>query len=266
MERSLPVDRLLQEGIVLPPQTQSQAIRTMVRHGSVRTFQNRPLPEEMQTAILTALRSAPSSSNHQLASVIVVTDPSLRASLAVLCGGQAHVASAPVFLLFCADSARAREIADMQGCAFRQKGLELYTLAVMDAALMAQNAQVAAESLGLGTVHIGAVRNDPVAVARLLQLPPGVFGVLGMVAGFPEEPAPIKPRLPATVTIHYNRYHPLPKEELARYDRQMETTRLARPAADAPKWTETVAAWASRETPDRPHLQEVLATLGWPEV
>ncbi len=60
---------------------------------------------------------------------------------------------------------------------------------MIDAALAAQNAVVALESLGLGTCYIGAIRNDPETVARELALPEGVFPVFGLTVGFPDPSA-----------------------------------------------------------------------------
>ncbi|MBB2707231.1 MULTISPECIES: nitroreductase family protein [Rhizobium] len=74
-----------------------------------------------------------------------------------------------------ADLARPRRIAKEGGAT--GEGLdyiESFLLAVIDAALAAQNAVVALESLGLGTCYIGAIRNDPDTVARELALPEGV--------------------------------------------------------------------------------------------
>ena len=66
---------------------------------------------------------------------------------------------------------------------------------VIDAALAAQNATVAAESLGLSCVYIGALRNDPQQVARIVGLPSGAFGVFGMCVGYAAGSATVKPRL-----------------------------------------------------------------------
>jgi nitroreductase len=48
----------------------------------------------------------------------------------------------------------------------------MFVMATVDTALAAQNAALAAESIGLGTVYIGAMRNSPEEVAALLKLPP----------------------------------------------------------------------------------------------
>ena len=45
---------------------------------------------------------------------------------------------------------------------------------------------MAAESFGLGTVCVGAMRNHPEEVARELGLPPHVFAVFGLAVGWPD--------------------------------------------------------------------------------
>lgn len=64
------------------------------------------------------------------------------------------------------------------------------------------------ESLGLGSVYIGAIRNAPKQVAEELALPPRVLPVFGLcaVCADPDAPAEIKPRLPQSVVLHRDRY------------------------------------------------------------
>jgi hypothetical protein len=81
-------------------------------------------------------------------------------------------------------------------------------VAAVDAALAAQNAVVAAESLGLRTVYIGALRNRPVEVAAVLDLPPHAAAVFGLVVGWPDPAAAaaVKPRLPQAAVLHEESY------------------------------------------------------------
>ncbi|WP_415078380.1 nitroreductase family protein [Pseudomonas cerasi] len=71
--------------------------------------------------------------------------------------------------------------------------LESLLLGTIDSALAAQNAVVALESLGLGSVYIGAIRNDIEGVAKELGLPPQVYPVFGLCVGYPsaERPAQV---------------------------------------------------------------------------
>ena len=67
---------------------------------------------------------------------------------------------------------------------------------------------VAAESIGLSTVYIGAMRNDPERVADLLGLPPQCFVVFGLCVGYADRQAAgeVKPRMPQAMVLHHERY------------------------------------------------------------
>jgi nitroreductase len=90
-------------------------------------------------------------------------------------GGQQHVARAAEFWVFCADFNRLLQI-----CPDARLGLaEQLLLGAVDTAMMAQNALVAAESLGLGGVYIGGIRNSIEGVTELLKLPQHVLPLFG---------------------------------------------------------------------------------------
>ena len=114
-------------------------------------------------------------------------DPERKARLARAGGDQEHIRQAPLFLVWLADLARLERVAGQVGeaCAGLDY-LEMFEVGVIDAALAAQNAVAAAESLGLGTVYIGAMRNHPEAVAAELALPPRVTAVFGLCVGTPD--------------------------------------------------------------------------------
>ncbi|MDR6322219.1 hypothetical protein J3R03_006415 [Actinoplanes couchii] len=84
--------------------------------------------------------------------------------------------------------------------------LETTVIGFVDTALAAQNAVVAAESLGLGTVFVGAVRNHPEEVADELGLPPHAVAAFGLAVGEPDpdEAAGIKPRLPQAAVLEHH--------------------------------------------------------------
>lgn len=184
-------------------------VEHLLNHRSVRAFLPTPVTEAQLQAMVAAAQSASSSSNLHAWSVVAVQDPARRAALAELAGGQAHIRQAPLQLVWLADLARLERIAGQLGRPSAALDyLEMFLVGVVDAALAAQNAVVAAQSLGLGTVYIGAMRNRPEEVAGLLQLPPKVVAVFGLCVGHPDPAAPatIKPRPPQGVVLHREHY------------------------------------------------------------
>src|SRR5512137_940553 len=147
------------------------------RHGSIRKFTADPVPKETIEMIVGAAQRASTSSNLQVVSVVAVTDASARKRLSEVCG-QEHVAQAPVVLVWCADLRRLDRACELRGCTQVTDYVENFLICVLDAGIAAQNAAVAAESLGLGVCYLGSVRNNTQAVIELLALPRLVFPVV----------------------------------------------------------------------------------------
>lgn len=204
----------------------NDTLDTLLAHRSVRKYLPTPVSPEVLEMAIAAAQSASSSSNLQVWSVVAVTDPARRARLAELCGNQKHVRDCPLFLAWIADMGRLAHIGDELG--MQLEGLdyvEAPLLGVVDAALAAQNALVAFESLGLGGVYIGGLRNNAAQVAEELGLPTHAFGVFGMCVGYPDpaEPASIKPRLPQEAVLHHETYSLAAQgAALDRYEQEMD--------------------------------------------
>ncbi|MBM3547392.1 MAG: NADPH-dependent oxidoreductase [Alphaproteobacteria bacterium] len=184
----------------------SETIELLSRRVSVRSYKPDPVPEAMIEAILRAAFRAPSSSNIQSYSVIVVRDREVLRRLAPVTGNQKHVAEAPVFLAFCADLTRIAHALDVRGHSVADNNMETGLVASIDAALVGMSASLAAESLGLQGVMIGAVRNDASASAKILGLPDRVYCVFGMCLGWPAESPEPKPRMEYADMVHYDQY------------------------------------------------------------
>ncbi|MBW4089573.1 MAG: NADPH-dependent oxidoreductase [Proteobacteria bacterium] len=205
-----------------PPPGWNDVLATMLAHRSVRHFRPDPLPAGTLELLVTAAQSASTSSNLQLWSVVAVAEPARKVRLAQLAGQQAFIAQAPLLLVWLADLHRLEALAAARGVAVEgTQFLEEFVVGVVDAALAAQNALTAAESLGLGGVYVGAMRNLPEQVATELALPPHVFAVFGMAIGWPDPAVDgdIKPRLPIEVVLHREQYRAAPDTaEIGRYD------------------------------------------------
>ena len=193
-------------------------------HGSVRRYKPDPLPASLVETIVAAGQRASTSSNEQIYSVIAVTDEEKRLALMEIAGGQIQVQQAPLFLTFCADRARLDRASEMRGYTQDYSSVESFLTATVDAALVAQNTALAAESLGLGICYIGAIRSNTAAVIDLLNLPKGVFPITGMTVGYPLHPTRTRPRLPQEAILHWESYNPDQDEALLAYDKMMRET------------------------------------------
>lgn len=201
--------RYAQSAELSPPFIANPVTEAQLGHRSVRAYLDTALPEGTLETLLAAAQSAATSSNLQAWSLLAVQDPERKARLAELANHQAHIRQAPLFLIWLADFSRVQRQADQQAIELHAVDyLDSFLVASTDAALAAQNAVLAAESLGLGTVYIGALRNRLAEVIEALQLPAWVYPVFGLCVGYPDpdKPAAIKPRLPQEVVLHRETY------------------------------------------------------------
>jgi nitroreductase len=222
----------------------NEVIATMLDHRSVRGYKPDPLPAGALETLIAAAQSAATSSNMQWWSAIAITDPAKKKVLAEIAGNQKHIEQCPLFICWVADMARNQRISDATKTDFEtMPWLETFMVACIDAALAAQNAVVAAQSIGLGTVYIGAMRNDPIKVAELLGLPPQSFVVFGLCVGYAADDkaaGEVKPRLPQSIVLHKERYDAAQETVLrANYDAEM-TKFSARHELQAATWTQRV--------------------------
>jgi nitroreductase len=241
----------------------NQVTELLRAHRSIRRFTGDPVDDATVAEIVRCGQAAASSSNLQAVTVIRVKDPEKRARLAEVAGGQGHVAACGAFLVFCADLHRAKLACEMQDGSFVAGMTEHFILATVDVALSAQNCVVAAESLGLGACYVGALRNDPEAVARLLGLPVAVYPVFGLCLGWPAETPQVKPRLPLEEVLKEDAYRdPDSLEGILAYDRTLREYYLARDGNPRDScWSLEMKRLVGKES--RPHMRAFLARRGF---
>ena len=173
---------------------------------SVRVFTPDPVTPDERAAILNAAFQAPTAGNQQLYTILDITDPALKAALADLCGHQPFIAGAPLVLVFLADCRRWLNAYHAAGITdARKPGAGDLMLAVADTCIAAQNAVVAAESLGLGSCYIGDIVENAEEVAELLDLPPYTMPLSMLIIGTPRKERPAIAH-PVVNLVHEERY------------------------------------------------------------
>lgn len=233
-------------------------IDLLCSHRSIRAFTEQGIDDAQRSAIIAAAQAASTSSFLQCSSIVRITDREMRDKLVDLTGGQSWVAAAPEFWVFCADFNRHQQI-----CPDAQLGrAEQLLLGCVDTALMAQNAMVAAESMGLGGVFIGGIRNSIAEVTELLGLPKFVLPLFGFCIGHPADNPDVKPRMPQAMLVHENRYHEVDHAVLADYDAQIMAYYQQRDSHQrSDTWSAMIQRLIIKET--RPFMLDYLHKQGW---
>ena len=176
---------------------------------SVRVYEDRPIAPEVKQAILEAAIQAPSAGNMALYTVLDITDQSIKDKLAVSCDNQPFIATAPMVLIFCADYRRWYDVFCKYVDEVRKPDMGDLFLAEADTLIAAQNAVVAAHSLGLGSCYIGDITENFEYHKELLNLPQYVVPAAMLCIGYPTQQQlqrPKPPRHAVSAMVHENGY------------------------------------------------------------
>ncbi|MGB0382381.1 MAG: oxygen-insensitive NADPH nitroreductase [Alphaproteobacteria bacterium] len=237
-------------------------LETMRAHTSVRSFKDEPIDSALRETIFEAAQHSSTSSHIQAYTVIRVQDKANREIIKEAAGGQPWISAAPEFFIFCADLNRLSKLSDAEGLGTLD-GLHEHSLAaVVDVALYAQSVLLAAESLGLGGVFIGGIRNNPDAVIKALALPELVYPVFGMCLGWPKNVNDTKPRLPLSEILYEDSYQTAKRDEnIVKFNVMMDEHYKARDTQDDQNWNMKVSQ--ALQTKKRVHMKESLNQKGF---
>ena len=192
-------------------------IKCLTERKSIRSYTNQEISPDCKELILRAAMEAPTAGNQQLYTILDITSQGLKDRLAVTCDNQPFIAKGKMVLIFCADFQKWYQAFTLAGCSPRNPGPGDFLLAVEDAAIAAQNAVTAAESLGIGSCYIGDIMENYEVHKELLGLPEFVFPALMLVFGYPtaQQKEREKPkRAPLDFIVHENIYPHFSQEEL----------------------------------------------------
>ena len=202
-------------------------LETILNRKSMRAFEKRPVPAEVKAQILEATLRAPTAGNMMLYSILDITDQSIKDTLVKTCDNQPFIARAPLVWIFLADYQRWYDYFDYSDvpalCAQRDEEMRLpeegdLFLACSDALIAAQNAVIAADACGLGSVYIGDIIENYEIHQKLLNLPPHVFPIAMLVFGYPtqqQKDRTMTTRFDEKFIVFENQYRRLDDDELA---------------------------------------------------
>ena len=196
-------------------------LRRMVEHSSFRKWTPQPVDPALLKLLFACALSAPSKSDLQQADIIHLADRAKIKAIADLIPDMPWINNAPVFLVFCGNNRRIRQIGEWRGKPFVNEHLDHFMNAAVDAGIILSQFIRAAEAVDLGTVPISAVRNHPRETSEILGLPDAVFPVAGLCLGYPLERGYISARLSLDITVHTDRFDETNlKEKIDAYDQR----------------------------------------------
>lgn len=168
--------------------TMNQVIETLKQHTSIRKFNGEVITESEQQAIIESAKRGATAGNMMLYSMIRIQSKETLKSLAHSCDEQPFIENAAFALLFVIDHHKWQKYFEMRSLASRIEGFEGpsvsdFMLGMQDATIAAQNAVIAAESLGIGTCYIGDIMENYEAHKALFNLPEYTMPALLVVFG-----------------------------------------------------------------------------------
>ena len=249
-----------------------QAVAALLDRRVGRRYRDEDVGDTLLNVLLAAAQSAPTKSDLQQYSVIVMRDRARIKRIADWIGTMDWIATAPVFLVWCGDMRRGQRLCDLHGMTHANNNLDTFLNTAVDCTLAMGQFITAADAVGLSTCPISYVRSHIEKVTPLLGLPDGVYPVAGLSVGWPEFRRPVAMRLPPSVVVHRERYNDsaLPAEVRA-YDERRTTREPIAPGSlknndvypprDGVGWSENVARQLS--VPERFGFATYLKTRGF---
>ena len=185
---------------------ETETLKSILSRRSIRKFLNKPISKELLSLILAAAQSAPSKSNLQQYSILVIQDQNIKNEISNLIGNTKWALTAPIFFLYLADIRRNIKITNDRGYEHKNNNVDTFMNGVIDAALSMQSTICASESLGLGVCPISMIRNIIEDVKVICKLPKGVFPIAGLALGWPDQKSNVSIRLSQDIVIHFDKY------------------------------------------------------------
>ena len=175
-------------------------VETMLNRKSIRKYKAEMPEDEVIETVVRAGQQAPFAS--QLCSLLLQRGPTETPF------------NAPLLFIVCVDSHKWELIMAERGWQMDADDALLLLLGFQDAALMAENMVVAAESLGMGSCFLGGIPFESKSIIKEFKLPPRVFPMVGLTMGYPAENPPPRPRYPLDFVLFEGEYPQFTQEQI----------------------------------------------------
>lgn len=183
---------------------------------TIRRYTGRPIDPALLDRLLEAACRASNTGNMQAYSVVVTTDPAIKAALAPAHFNQPMVQAAPAVLTWCADYNRFSRWCECRHADACYDNFQSFMASAIDTLLAAQTFATAAEAEGLGICYLGTTTYNAGEIIDVLHLPRLVVPVTTITVGWPDEQPAQTDRLPLDATVHRDTYRDFTPEDIDR--------------------------------------------------
>ena len=155
-----------------------------------------------------------------------MTQASIKERVAALNPQNAQLKSCSEILLFVADLNRTSVVCQENNAPYVvTDNHDALITATTDASLACQNAAIASESLGYGTVIVGGIRRNSLQLIELCSLPDYCLPLFVLCIGKATDTPDVKPRLPEEVSVFENSYPEINYSKIREYDATLKAYR-----------------------------------------
>jgi|YelNatPaOPRAMG01_1025707.scaffolds.fasta_scaffold184853_2 nitroreductase len=169
-----------------------EVLKAVKERRSIRAFLKKEIPDEIIKKLIEALLWAPSAGNLQARKFYFVKKKEIKLKLAYAALNQMFIAEAPLVIVGCIDK---NKIFPRYG----ERGVELY--AIQDVACSITNAMLVAHENGLGSVWVGAFREEE--VSKILDMPKHLRAVVVLPVGYPSYVPSAPPRVSINEAVEF---------------------------------------------------------------
>ena len=166
----------------------NEIIKLLKSHTSIRKFNKIKITDEQIQHIIKSAMQGATAGNMMAYSIIVIRSKDTLLKLSKSCDNQPFIADADLALLFLADNYKWHKFYEQRNITgtftdYRGPCISDFMLGVEDGMIAAQNAVIAAESLGIGTCYIGDIMENYEYHMELFNLPEYTMPIALVVMG-----------------------------------------------------------------------------------
>jgi nitroreductase len=168
-----------------------EILKAVKERRSIRNFRKKDISSELIDKLIDALIWAPSAGNLQARRFFCLKDAALKKEIVSAALGQGFIAEAPLVIVGCTDAMISGKYGD--------RGVNLY--AIEDVAASIMGMMLVAHEHGLGTVWVGAFKED--GVSKALDLPHNLRPIAIVPVGYPSKIPPPPPRVSKQTAVEF---------------------------------------------------------------